>query len=122
MVRTNANVKMKLALIAACSVLTVSTAVAAVEDTAWGHIKELFGLPVTTESDVAAKRGGKTKVALCPWDADEEVFKRITVAEPAVSAHVSHGDEIPGGDLLDANCKSGEITVELPGGAAMEFV
>ena len=74
----------------------------------------------------AAKGGkkGKNKVDLCHIDEDG-IYHLINVAEPAVDAHLAHGDDLAGGDVLDENCEPvlpREITVELPGGATMEFV
>ena len=75
--------------------------------------------------EAAAKRGGQPKIAVCHWDEDVEVFKLIQVAAPAQAAHMAHGDEVPGGVVLDEYCEplpAGEITVALPGGVTMDFV
>ena len=54
-----------------------------------------------------------------------EGYVRIRIAQRALRAHLAHGDEIPGGDVLDGDCEpaaNGVVTVSLPGGATMDFV
>ncbi|MBT4496941.1 MAG: formylglycine-generating enzyme family protein [Gemmatimonadetes bacterium] len=67
---------------------------------------------------------GKSKVSICHID-EEGVFHLISVAEPAVDAHLAHGDEIAGGDVLDENCEpvfQEEITIDLSDGVTLEMV
>ena len=65
---------------------------------------------------------GREKVDICHLDEDG-VYRLISVAEPAVAAHLRHGDQIPGEGGLDTQCQdTGEITVDLPGGATMDLV
>ena len=106
-------------------VLAVAAGVYAAEEATWGHVKAMLGMVSSEEAAPAAKRGGQTKVDICHWDAEMEVYKLIRVAAPAVSAHLEHGDGMPGEGSLDGNCEpvtSSEITVELPGGATMDFI
>jgi formylglycine-generating enzyme required for sulfatase activity len=76
--------------------------------------------------NLAAKKvGGKThKVDVC-HAAGNGAYVKISIARSALPAHLAHGDELPGGDVLDINCEfapGGEMTVDLPGGATMDFV
>ena len=111
-------------------ILGVATVAYAVEGTTWGRVKMFVNLSSSQDIAVAAKRGGQPKVDICHWDADEEIYALIRVAAPAEAAHLAHGDEVPGGDVLDGNCEplpqepsTGDVmTAELPGGATMDFV
>ena len=38
----------------------------------------------------------KTKVDVCHYDAETDAYQLITIADPAVDAHINHGDAQPG--------------------------
>jgi hypothetical protein len=38
----------------------------------------------------------KTKVDVCHYDAETDAYQLITIADPAVDAHIKHGDAQPG--------------------------
>lgn len=61
----------------------------------------LFGvvlLQLFSGADLAeAAKGGQPKVDICHYDADTVLYHQIAVAEPAVPAHISHGDAALGG-------------------------
>ena len=71
------------------------------------------------------KRGqGSAKVDVC-HSTGNGAYVKVRIAPSALLAHLAHGDEIAGGDMLDAVCEpvpGGEMTVDLPGGATMDFV
>jgi hypothetical protein len=56
----------------------------------------------------SAVRGGQERVAVCHYDADADAFKLITVAAPAVEAHLRQGGALPGTNGLDENCQPTE--------------
>jgi hypothetical protein len=60
--------------------------------------------------DHAAFNKGMTKSEVCHYDADTDTFHKITIADPALDAHIAHGDLMPGEALpggsgfLDDDC------------------
>jgi formylglycine-generating enzyme required for sulfatase activity len=74
--------------------------------------------------EATAKRGGQPKVSICHWDDDTGEYKLISVAGPAQEAHMRHGDEAAGGDVLDEDCEPqfSDIVVITPTGTTHELV
>lgn len=61
---------------------------------------------VTVSAEVGASslRGGQPKVDVCHYDADADLYFMINIAEPAVEAHLAHGDGFPDSLEFDADC------------------
>jgi hypothetical protein len=63
---------------------------------------------------------GQSKTALCHYDADNNTYHQITIADPALNAHIAHGDLFPGDPLpdgsgyLDSECVATAITLGTP--------
>lgn len=61
----------------------------------------------------------KTKVDVCHYDAETDAYQLITIADPAVDAHINHGDAQPGdavptmeGFEFDDTCTPQRIIVD----------
>lgn len=90
---------------------------------------------LTVASGVSAE--GQPKVGICHLD-EYGNYQLISVADPAVQAHMAHGDAIPGTNGVDANCEpqsqypagcfkftaglEGEGYVKLNGGTQVEDI
>ena len=78
--------------------------------------EEIFTLGMTMESSA------QTKVDVCHYDAETDAYELINIADPAVDAHIKHGDAQPGdavptmeGFEFDDTCtpKSVVVVVEM---------
>jgi hypothetical protein len=56
---------------------------------------------VTAVDDAAFNIGGPERSVVCHYDADADMYKALTLPAPAVAAHLSHGDALPGDRLPD---------------------
>jgi hypothetical protein len=68
-------------------------------------------LPTQLAADhVVAFSKGQSKTAVCHYDATTSNYHLITIADPAMDAHIAHGDAMPGDALpdhsarFDSNC------------------
>jgi hypothetical protein len=76
-----------------------------------------------------AAQPSRDKVDICHWASDENAFILISVASPAVDAHVAHGDGLPGaafpgqpGMRFGPNCRPEIIPFNLTFSAAAQGV